>query len=69
MIDLIVRSGAVITMDRSRGVLIDGAVGVDGGEIVDIGPGDEGVAAFTTRAVVERPAGAIVHGQPDRSLP
>lgn len=41
MIDLLVRNGTVVTMNEKREILTDGAVAVDGSEIVDVGSTSE----------------------------
>jgi cytosine/adenosine deaminase-related metal-dependent hydrolase len=45
MTDLIIQHGVVITMDETRRVLPDGAVAVQDGRIVAVGPSDEVLAA------------------------
>lgn len=50
MIDLLITGGAVITMDGQRREYKNGAVAVDGGEIVAVGPGLELEAAKTIDA-------------------
>ena len=48
-IDLIIYGDTVVTMDASRNVIEDGAVAVDAGVILAIGPRDEIDAAYTAR--------------------
>src|SRR5215510_11268652 len=41
MIDLLLSGGSVVTVDTGRRVLPDGAVAIDGGRIVAVGPAEE----------------------------
>ncbi len=41
MIDLLLMHGTIVTMDQERKIIDDGAVAVDKGQIVDIGPSSE----------------------------
>ena len=59
-VDLLLRHGRVITMDRRRRILVDGAVAVRGGVIALAGP-DREVAASVDAASVRDLAGALVH--------
>lgn len=59
-VDLLLRHGRVITMDRRRRILVDGAVAVRGGSIALVGP-DREVAASVDAASVRDLAGALVH--------
>ena len=59
-VDLLLRHGRVITMDRERRILVDGAVAVSGGSIAMAGP-DREVSAAVDAATVRDLAGALVH--------
>ena len=59
-VDLLLRHGRVITMDRRRRILVDGAVAVRGGLIAMAGP-DREVSAAVDAAAVRDLAGALVH--------
>ena len=39
--DLLLTGGTVVTVDQDRRILTNGAVAVDGGKIVAVGPADE----------------------------
>jgi 5-methylthioadenosine/S-adenosylhomocysteine deaminase len=58
--DLVVSAGTVLTMDRSRSVLIDGALAIADGVIAAVGPREEIVDGFRGREVLEFPHG-IAH--------
>ena len=59
-VDLVIRHGAVITMDDARTVILDGAVAIAGTRIVDVGP-DATVSAAVDAARVIDACGAPVH--------
>jgi cytosine/adenosine deaminase-related metal-dependent hydrolase len=74
MIDLLLTRASVITMDPARSVLDDGAVAVDQGRIVAVGPSDEVAArhpakqTFDCRHRVVLPGLVDAHGHGGHSL-
>jgi cytosine/adenosine deaminase-related metal-dependent hydrolase len=74
MIDLLLTHGTIITMDTGRAVIDNGAVAIDKGRIVDVGPADRIIRdhpAFRTmdcRHKVIMPGLIDVHGHAGHSL-
>lgn len=62
MIDLLLTGGTVVTIDQERRILQDGAVAIDGGRIVAVGPTAELVPQFPARRTVECKGKAILPG-------
>ncbi len=61
-VDLLVRNGTVVTVDAGRRVIADGAVAVDKGRIVAVGPATEIAAAYTGRDVLDAGGGIVMPG-------
>src|SRR5712691_5575507 len=61
-VDLVVRHGTVVTVDATRRVIPDGAVAVEGGRIVGVGPAAEVDGAYRGREVVEADGGLVIPG-------
>ena len=61
-IDLLISSGTVVTMDAQRRVIYDGAVAVDGGRIVAVGPRAEIIKNYTAREIVNARGQAVIPG-------
>ena len=61
-IDLVVRNGTVVTIDPGRRVIADGAVAVDKGRIVAVGPAAEIAATYTGRDVLAAAGGIVMPG-------
>ena len=59
-VDLLLRHGRIVTMDRRRRILVDGAVSIRDGRIVAVGP-DREVAPATEATAARDLAGALVH--------
>ena len=62
MIDLLVTAGTVITVDENRRVLFDGAVAIDRGRVVAVGPGHEVTTEYLATSRVDVPAGLAMPG-------
>ncbi|WP_051792582.1 amidohydrolase family protein [Amycolatopsis jejuensis] len=61
-VDLLVRAGAVATMNPEREILRDGAVAVARGRIVAVGKARELSAEFVPARVIDRPDGLLTPG-------
>ena len=59
-VDLLLRHGRVITMDRERRILVDGAIAIADGRIVAVGP-DREVAPAVHAVATRDLQGALVH--------
>src|SRR5688500_8620174 len=58
--DLLLRHGRIVTMDKDRTILPDGAIAVSGGRIVGIGP-DREIAPKVDAGATRDLAGALTH--------
>src|SRR5947209_2122575 len=61
-VDLIVSGGTVVTMDRERRVIEDGAVAVAGGRIVAVGKSSDVARQYAAREVINATGRAVVPG-------
>ena len=61
-VDLLVRNAVVITVDGSRRVLRNGAIAVDGGRIVEVGPSADLGARYAARRTIDAHGGAVTPG-------
>jgi 5-methylthioadenosine/S-adenosylhomocysteine deaminase len=61
-VDLVVRNGTVVTVDAGRRVIEHGAVAVDRGAIVAVGPQSEVAAAYRGRQVLDARGGIVLPG-------
>lgn len=61
-VSLIVSGGAVVTMDGARRVLEPGAVAVDGGTIVAVGPAADVAARYAAAERIDAPGDVIIPG-------
>lgn len=62
---LVLRAGTVITVDDDRRVLTDGAIAIESGRIVAVGPADAVVAEYPGASVLHHPRGIVVPGLVD----
>jgi 5-methylthioadenosine/S-adenosylhomocysteine deaminase len=62
VVDLIVRGGTVVTMDRERRVIENGAVAVKGGRIVAVGSAPEIERQYAAREVVNAGGKVVIPG-------
>jgi 5-methylthioadenosine/S-adenosylhomocysteine deaminase len=61
-IDLLLTGGTVVTVDADRRVLEDGAVAIDGGRILAVGPTDELVPRYEARKTLDCRGKAVLPG-------
>jgi len=61
-IDLLIEHGVIITVDPNRRVLNDGAVAVDRGRILDIGPTEELAARYRGKECIDAARMAVLPG-------
>ena len=61
-VDLVVRNGTVVTIDKDRRVIPDGAVAIDAGAIVAVGPAAELARAYRGRDVLDAEGGIVLPG-------
>ena len=61
-VDLVVRNGTVVTVDGARRVIPSGAVAVEAGRIVAVGPASEVDAAYRGRDVLDAKGGIVIPG-------
>src|SRR6476659_6277107 len=61
-VDLVVRNGTVVTIDSARRVIAGGAVAVDAGRIVGVGPAGEVDLAFRGREVLDASGALVIPG-------
>ena len=61
-VDLVVRNGTVVTVDAERRVIADGALAIDRGAIVAVGPRAEVAKAFVGRRVLDAGGGIVLPG-------
>lgn len=62
MIDLLILNGVVISMDKQRRVIEDGAIAVDGGRILEVGLSSELVDKYEARRRIDATRKAIMPG-------
>lgn len=62
MVDTIVHSGVVVTVDDDRRVIDDGAVAIDGEEIVDVGTTDEVTSAHDSDRSIDASDHVVMPG-------
>ncbi len=62
MIDLLLTGGTVVTIDPERRILLDGAVAIDGGKIVAVGPSDELAHQYQARKTIDCKGKAVLPG-------
>ena len=61
-VSLVVTNGTVVTMDGGHRVIAAGAIAVDGGQIVAVGPRADVAAAYRGREVLDAGGGLIIPG-------
>jgi len=61
-VDLLVTARYVVTMDRARRVIENGALAIQGGQIVDVGPAAELLKKHTAKQRLARPRAIVAPG-------
>jgi 5-methylthioadenosine/S-adenosylhomocysteine deaminase len=61
-VDLVVRGGTVVTVDREHRIIADGAVAVDKGRILSVGTAAEIAAGFRGRDTLDARPGIVIPG-------
>ncbi len=64
-IDLLIAHGAVVTMDARRTIHYDGALAIDGGRIVDVGPADLVEGRYAPARTIDARRRAVLPGLVD----
>jgi 5-methylthioadenosine/S-adenosylhomocysteine deaminase len=62
LVDILVKGGAVITMDPRRRVLDDGAVAVEAGRILDVGPTEDLASSYSADLVLDASRKIVMPG-------
>lgn len=65
LVDILIKNGMVITVDKDRRVLMDGAVAVENDRIIDIGETDAIVKAYDADIVIDAHKMAVLPGLMD----
>jgi 5-methylthioadenosine/S-adenosylhomocysteine deaminase len=61
-VDLVVRNGTLVTIDKNHGVIASGAVAIAGGRIVAVGPAAEIDQAYRGKEILDAGGGIILPG-------
>jgi 5-methylthioadenosine/S-adenosylhomocysteine deaminase len=61
-VDLLIQNGVIVPMDEAKTVLYDGALAVDKGEIVAVGPADQLAARYAGRQTLDAHQKAVLPG-------
>ncbi|PYQ52866.1 MAG: amidohydrolase [Acidobacteria bacterium] len=61
-VDLVVRHGTVVAVDPAHRVIADGAVAIEGGRIIAVGPATDVEAAFRGRETLDARGGLVIPG-------
>jgi 5-methylthioadenosine/S-adenosylhomocysteine deaminase len=61
-VDLLVRHGTIVTVDRDRRVIADGAIAVEGGKIVEVGKAAEIEARVRAKETLDAGGGLVIPG-------
>ena len=62
MVDLVIERGDVLTMDPERTVIHDGAVAIDGDEIVDVGSVSDIRSSYAGERIIDADGGVLLPG-------
>lgn len=61
-VDLLITAGCIVTVDKDRRILRDGAIAVNGSDIVAVGTREELLRAYKGRELIEAPHGLVTPG-------
>lgn len=61
-VDLLITAGCIVTVDAERRILFDGAIAVEGSNIVAVGPRAELMDIFAPARHIDEPEGLVVPG-------
>lgn len=61
-VDILIIAGCIVTVDAERRIIRDGAIAIDGSDIVAVGPRAEITANFSGKKHIEAPAGLVTPG-------
>ncbi|MGJ7575052.1 amidohydrolase family protein [Variovorax sp. RB2P76] len=61
-VDLLITAGCIVTVDRQRRILRDGAIAVKGRDIVAVGPRAELLAKYRGQKTIDAPQGLVTPG-------
>jgi 5-methylthioadenosine/S-adenosylhomocysteine deaminase len=64
-VDMLIQHGLVVTVDPAKTVLYDGALAIDAGRIVDLGPSQRLAARYAARKVIDARHKAVLPGLVD----
>lgn len=61
-VDILITAGCIVTVDGDRRIIRDGAIAIEGRDIVAVGPREEITAAFAGRKAIDAPHGLVTPG-------
>ena len=62
MVDILIKNAIVVTMDKNRRIIKDGAVKIEGNKIVEIGPAKDLEKKYAARKVIDASGKAVMPG-------
>jgi len=61
-VDILIEDGVIVTMDEARSIIFDGALAIDQGRIVAVGPTDQLVGDYAGKKVINARGKAVLPG-------